>query len=123
MGTFDRRTAMKLGGAAALAALVPGAVLAANAPPRLFVFDSRYPASREAAERWRSRGTALLDPRGRDLGQAWRQEIKHALDNGGALAGLTPWSDRLVCEMMGRDHGLKLRATESANPLYGWYLI
>ncbi len=84
MGTFDRRTAMKLGGTAALAALVPGAALAANAPPRLFVFDSRYPASREAAERWRSRGAALLDPRERDLGPAWRQEIKRALDNGGA---------------------------------------
>jgi hypothetical protein len=122
MGECDRRTAIKLGGIAALAALAPGAALAAETTPHLFVFDARYARSRAAAGHWRDRGVGLLDPRERDLGLAWRDEIPRIIERGGEIAGLTPWSDRLLCEMMGRELGAMLRETASAKPLHGWRL-
>ena len=116
MISSDRRTLMK--GSMALAALgaFPAALSAANNKPAIFIYDARFPASRELAESWKQQGVAILDPREHDLGVAWRETIPALLASGGGVAGATMWSDRFICETFAREHGLASRPHDAPLP-------
>ena len=109
MAGFDRRTVIK-------GTLVAGAVLstpslarAAALRPSVFVADSRFRPSAAAALEWSKLGVAVIEARRDDLGIAWRRRIPSLLArDGGGIAGLTLWSDLLICQMLAREHGLAL---------------
>lgn len=112
----NRRALMK--GSMALAALgaFPAALRAEGSKPAIFIYDARFAASRELAERWREQGVTVLDPRERDLGLAWRQDIPALLAKGGGIAGATLWSDRFICETFARDFGLAAQPQDAPVP-------
>lgn len=106
----DRRTMLGGTAAAMLLAAKPAFAMAGEKLPALFIYDQRVPASRLAAEQLAARNVPVLDPRERDLGLAWREEIPRIVVRGGvSIAGITMWSDQFICESFGRDHGLTLK--------------
>ena len=107
---LTRRRALAAGAAAGVFAAFPVAAMArAGRLPQLFIFDARFAPSRDAARHMASLGVATLDPRVRDLGVAWREDIAPMVAQGNnSLAGMTLWSDRLICETFAREHGLSL---------------
>jgi hypothetical protein len=92
----------------ALAALgaFPCGLRARDRAPALFVYDGRFPFSRQFAEQWQMAGVAILDPREHDLGLAWREHIPGLLEGGGRIEGATLWSDRFICETFARERGM-----------------
>lgn len=126
MSDVSRRGVMKGGaGVLALSAFTPGAALATEAGTALFVFDARLALSQTAALDMAAAGADLLDPRASDLGVAWRGQIPAVMANGGAVAGLTLWSDCLISQIFARERGLDFAFAEVAQdaaglPLYHW---
>lgn len=123
---MTRRGVMKGGaGVLAVSAMTPGAVLAAGGDLALFLFDARLPLSQTAAQDMATSGVNLLDPRTSDLGVAWRGQIPAALAAGGAVSGLTLWSDCLISQIFAREQGLPFSYAEVPQdagglPLYHW---
>ena len=115
MISATRRTVM-MGtlGVAAIGAMP--VALRARDLPAIFIYDQRFTASLELADRWRAMGVPVLDPRDHDLGLAWRGHIPDLLRRGSRIEGATLWSDRFVCESFGRTHGLSAMATDFALP-------
>ncbi len=103
---MTRRTLVK--GTAALGAMaaVPSVLHARASRTALFVYDVRFLPSRDLGARWQAAGVPVLDPRDEDLGTAWRRRIPDLLAEGGTIAGATLWSDRMICEIFGRERGL-----------------
>ena len=105
---IDRRTMLGTTVVAGLAAAAPAWASAAR-PPSILVYDQRFAAARLEAERIRAAGGLALDPRERDLGLAWRDEIPLHLAKGPVLiGGITLWSDQFICQTFAREHGLSL---------------
>lgn len=107
---IDRRT--MLAGTAAAAGIVvanPSFAQMLRNRTSLFIYDARFDVSRQAAKQMAAQNIPFLDPRDRDLGVAWREDIPAMLaDPNAIIAGMTLWSDQFVCESFGRDHGLSL---------------
>lgn len=109
MAGLDRRTVVK--GALAAGAVLSAPSIAATPlpPPGVFVADTRFLPSALAALDWKKLGVAVIDARMDNLGIAWRKRIPDLLvRNGGGIAGMTLWSDLLICQMFARGHGLVL---------------
>ena len=109
MAGLDRRTVIR--GALATGAVLSVPAVARTAIPRpsVFVVDTRFPSSAAAALDWSRLGVAVIEARRDDLGLAWRKRIPDLLArNGGGIAGMTLWSDLLICQMLAREHGLAL---------------
>ena len=94
--------------------LVPTSLQAASptTPAALFVFDARFVRSAMLADSHHAAGAILLDPRDTDLGIAWRDLIPPLLQQGRMIAGLTLWSDRMICEIFARDAGATFSSVE-----------
>lgn len=129
MAGFNRRTMMH-GAVAAGAFLQVPSLAAAVAPhPSVIVVDRRFLPSAAFAQHWRTRGVTVIDARLDDLGIAWRRRIPDLLKLSGAnIAGVTLWSDLLICQMCARGHGLVLAspprpvAPAAAPDLHHWTL-
>jgi hypothetical protein len=109
MAELDRRTVIR--GALACGVVLSVSSVAGAAVPRpsVFVVDTRFPPSAAAALDWTKLGVAVIEARREDLGIAWRKRIPDLLArNGGGIAGMTLWSDLLICQMFARGHGLVL---------------
>ena len=105
---IDRRTMLAATVVTGLAAAVP-AWASTGRFPSILVYDQRFAAARLEAERVRALGGLALDPRERDLGLAWREEIPRHLANGPvAIGGISLWSDQFICQTFAREHGLSL---------------
>ena len=115
MAQLDRRTVIK-GTLAAGAVLSAPSVARATAPrTSVFVVDTRFLPSATTALEWEKLGAAVIDTRHDDLGNAWRRRIPDLLArNGGGVAGITLWSDMLICQMFAREHGLVLASPPRA---------
>ena len=109
MAELDRRTVIKGALAAGAVLSVPSVATAAASRASVFVVDTRFLPFAKAALDWRKRGATVIDARLEDLGTAWRKRIPGLLaGNGGGVAGITLWSDLLICQMFAREHGLVL---------------
>jgi hypothetical protein len=110
MTAITRRVMLRHSAATAALAVAGGSLMPAPlsasrsaAPAALFVFDARFARSAMLADSHREAGAILLDPRDADLGIAWRSLIPPLLQEGRRIAGLTLWSDRMICEIFARD--------------------
>ena len=128
---MDRRSVIKAGALASLAVAQPALALGRSERPVLFVCDMRFAPSSDAARLWRAHGVPLIDPRTDDLGVAWRERIPQLLrKNPGGIEGLTLWSDKFICESLGRERGLAIAfeaqvpqpSAIRATPLLHWRL-
>ncbi|MEO7551944.1 MAG: hypothetical protein ABIT09_12490 [Croceibacterium sp.] len=92
--------------------------------PAAFLFDERMARSVAAARAWRARGVTVLDARQFGLADAWRATLPRLLRSNPRLAGLTPWSDRTICEIMCRDLGLRVQSHDEVGDdgLVSWRL-
>lgn len=89
-----------------------------------FVYDSRFAQSAAMAGDWNRQHAIILDAQSRDLGQFWRTRIHDLLARGGVIAGATLWSDQYICEMFGRECGLKRGPfTQLDGELCSWLLF
>lgn len=107
---IDRRTSLKALGVAGIAtAPTLGKALGASLPPPVaVVYSSRVPQS-AAFGQTAPAGVLRVDSATRDLGLAWREEVRRALAKGaGRVEGLGLWSDLLISQGMGRELGLRL---------------
>ena len=115
MAGLDRRTVIK--GTAAIGTVFAMPSMVGAAVPRLgiFVADARFQASAAAALVFSEREATVIDAQLNDLGVAWRKRIPDLLaKNGGGVAGVTLWSDLLICQMFARDHDLVLASPPRA---------
>ena len=125
---IDRRAMLKGGVAASLVASSWAIPALARPDARgIAVFDARLEPSRLFAAGLAARGMATLDPRSRDLGPAWHDELPQVLRSGGTIEGLTMWSDRFVCESFAAQCGHKLRVVSTLggrdHTLYHWIIV
>lgn len=115
MAGLDRRTVIKSALTAGAVLSVPSVARAAAPRTSVFVVDTRFLPSATAALEWRKMGAAVIDARLDGLGTAWRKRIPDLLaGNGGGVAGITLWSDMLICQMFAREHGLVLASSPRA---------
>ena len=92
--------------------------------PAFFIFDRRFGDSVTAARKWRFGGATVIDAGKVDLWHAWHGKIGTALGRGAHIEGLTPWSATYICEQLGREHGLRWRASpRAASELAAWALM
>jgi len=112
----DRRTFLKDAGTLTVSAalLATGAQAFASAdaenPPRIsaVVYDSRYSSCREFAGALNRKGAAPFDACA-DIAGLWYGPLRdHLAAHGGAVAGLTTYSDSGVCESFARELRLSL---------------
>jgi hypothetical protein len=120
---FDRRAFMVVTGAAAVAAALP-----ASAAPSVAAQSAALLIAVEEAGDISAIVAAVGAPvvtlmRADDPVRFWRREVAPRLEAGGALAGVTLWSDYLVFRGLAAEAGLKLKAearAEGAVPLIAW---
>lgn len=129
MAQVDRRTMMQSALAVGALLHLPSVAQAATTRPSVVLVDERFLQSAAFARHWKTLGAAVIDARREDLGRAWRQRIPDLLTQSGAsIAGVTLWSDLLICEMCARGHGPALATptralAPAAEPgLYHWVL-
>jgi hypothetical protein len=115
MAGLDRRTVIRGALAAGAVLSVPSVAGAAVPRPSVFVVDTRFTPSAAFALEWSKLGVAVIEARRDDLGIAWRKRIPDLLArNGGGIAGVTLWSDLLICQMFAREHGFVLASPSRA---------
>jgi hypothetical protein len=94
---------------------------------RVMLYDSRYPQSEAYAKASASASVLLVDTHTRDIGLAWQHEIKaHLAAQPGAIAGVSLYSDQMISQIMGREHGMKRLTSvrvEDAPSLYSWRIV
>lgn len=107
---IDRRTSLKALGVAGIAAgPALGTAFGASLPPPVAVVYSSRVAQSAAFGRSAPSGVLRVDSATRDLGLAWREELRRVLAQGpGRVEGLGLWSDLLISQGMGRELGLRL---------------
>lgn len=120
---FDRRAFMAVTGAAAVTATLP-----ASAAPSVTAQTAALLIAVEEAGDVSALADAVGAPvatlaRADDPVRFWRREVAPLLESGGALAGVTLWSDYLVFRGLAAEAGLKLKSearAEGAVQLIAW---
>jgi hypothetical protein len=120
---FDRRAFMVVTGAAAVAAALP-----ASAAPSVASQPAALLVAVEEAGDVSALAAAVQAPvatleRADDPIRFWRREVASRLEAGGALVGVTLWSDYVVFRGLAAEAGLKLKSearAEGAVQLIAW---
>ncbi len=120
---FDRRAFLVVTGSAAVAVALP-----ASAAPSLASQSAALLIAAEEAGDMCALAAAASTPvatmaRADDPVRFWRREVAPRLVSGGAVAGVTLWSDYLVFRGLAAEAGLKLASEARAGgpvPLIAW---
>jgi hypothetical protein len=89
-------------------------------PPVTVIYDERHADARAFAEHLQRQGATTFATRG-DASGLWYGGAP--LRNGGAIAGLTTWSDFVIARSCAREFGLRLRTSGRPGQLIAWLLI